>query len=397
MAVTNALETAAQIPLIHVGARPSAELCWHAPAQAQALVSEALSRRSHPLLPHVTWLIDQLSHSWLARRANPYLDEIRHVAAAIGRPGAYFLNIIYEWACSTSVAADRGSDGACMIRVLDWGLSGIGRHVVVARHETPHGPFYNATWPGYAGVLTGMAPGRFSAAINQAPRVPALGNRVLDEIITRLRVVFSHGTLPASHLLRRAFEEAADFEGAVKILSDERIDLAMPAIFTIAGTEPEECCVIEALGTLRRVHRSENAKGGVLGVANQWLSSDLEGAPRNEAITTGPPMTPAANNAIRERMVGALQASDFAGAADLEEPVLNSMTVIVVIANARRGEMVVEALDPPAGAIIPRVVARREIRHAQEDTYSPPLPTIASASREGALRSASGATPGPLA
>ena len=31
------------------------------------------------------------------------------------------------------------------------------------------GEFYSVTWPGYVGTLTAMAPGRFGAAINQAP------------------------------------------------------------------------------------------------------------------------------------------------------------------------------------------------------------------------------------
>lgn len=365
MVETNVLQPAAEIPVIHVGRWASAELCLHAPERVRAMVAEALSRRSHPLLPLATRLIDGLSHSWLVRQANPYLDEIRRAAAAIGRPGTFFLNTCYEWACSTSVAADPGGDGARMIRVLDWGMSGIGRHVVVARHETPHGPFYNATWPGYAGVLTAMAPGRFSAAINQAPRVPAVGHRGLDEVVTRLRVLFSRGTLPATHLLRRAFEEAPDFEAALDILADERVAVAMPAIFTLAGTAPQECCVVEALGRQRRVHRLGVAPGKALGVANQWLSPDLEGAPRNEAVTTLPPTSPEANNATRELMISALQRGDFTGAADLDEPVLNSHTVMVVAANAQRGEMIVEALDPPAGAIIPLVVARGVIRHGE--------------------------------
>lgn len=367
MSEMNARLTAATIPVIPVGRLPSAELCLRAPEQVRALVAEALSRRSHPLLPLATRLIDSMSHSWLVRQANPYLDEIRRVAETLGRPGAYFLNTVYEWACSTSVAADPSGDGARMIRVLDWGLSGIGRHVVVGRHETDYGPFYNATWPGYAGVLTGMAPGRFSAAINQAPRVPALGHRALDEIVTRLRVLFSRGTLPASHLLRRAFEEAPSFDAALEILCDERIAVAMPAIFIVAGVAPHECRVVEALGTLRRVHRPTAAAAQALGVANRWLSPDLEGTPRNEAVTSGPPTTPEANNAAREEMIRALQAEDFTGADDLHEPVLNSHTVMVVTANANRGEMTVEALDPPANAMMPRVVARGEIHHGRTE------------------------------
>src|SRR5229473_3209205 len=270
-------EIVADIPLFDVDLMPSADLCRRNLARVRSLVDEALSRRSHLLLPVAIHFIDRLSHSWLARQASPYLEEIRQVALAVGRPGAYFLNTIYEWACSTSAAPDPGGEGVRMIRVLDWRLSGIGGHAVIARHETAHGAFFNATWPGYAGVVTGMAPGRFSAAINQGPRMPVLGLRLLDEIVTHLRVLRSRGVVPAAHLLRRTFEEAPDFASAVAMLADESVAVAMPAIFTIAGIAPEECCIVEAWGYKRRIHRMAAGAPQVLGVANQWLSPDLRG------------------------------------------------------------------------------------------------------------------------
>ena len=352
----------AEIPVLDVGRFASADLCRLDPERARLLVSAALSRRSHVLLPLVTRLLDRISLAWLLRQADPYLEEIRHVASFIDAPGAYFLNTVYEWACSTSVAGDLAGEGARMIRVLDWGLAGLGRHVVIARQETAHGPFYNATWPGYAGVLTAMAPGRFSAAINQAPRVPVSGIRIVDEIVTRLRVLRANDTVMASHLLRRVFERAADFEAALAMLADPHVTLAMPALFVLAGVEAHEGCVIEALGSERRVHRMDRDASGVVGIANQWLSPDLRGEARNELATSGAPMTAELNNSTRQANVRALQKGEFRGAADLAEPVLNSHTVMVVVANARRGEMMVEALDPPRGSIMPQVVARRSLR-----------------------------------
>jgi hypothetical protein len=357
--VTN--EPIAEIPIFDVDLLPSADLCRRNLERVRALVDDALSRRSHPLLPLATRIVDRLSHSWLVRQTNPYLEEIRQVARTLGRPGAYFLNTIYEWACSTSLAPDPRSEGARMIRVLDWGLTGIGRHVVIARHETRHGAFFNATWPGYAGVVTGMAPGRFSAAINQGPRMPVSGLRWLDVAITLLQFLCARLAVPAAHLLRRAFEEASDFEGAVELLADDSIAVAAPALFAIAGVEPEECCVVEAWHRKRRVHRVDPAAPAALGIANQWLSRDLPGAARNRSLTTGPRTTPEENNAARQAMICRVQDGDFDGAADLREPVLNSHTVMVVVANARRGELSVEALDPPPGSLLPRVVARRSL------------------------------------
>src|SRR5437763_16194391 len=109
-------ETIADILIFDVDRMLSVELCRRNLARVRALVDEALSRRSHLLLPIAIHFIDRLSHSWLARQANPYLDEIRQVALAVGRPGTYFLNTIFEWACSTSAAPDPGGEGARMIR-----------------------------------------------------------------------------------------------------------------------------------------------------------------------------------------------------------------------------------------------------------------------------------------
>jgi len=348
------------IPLLDVGRLSSGDLCRHDPEGARRLLRSVLGGRSHPLLPYATRFLDRVSHSWLVRQSNPYLEEIRDVAAVLRRPGAYFLNTVYEWACSTSVAPD-AEGGARMIRVLDWGMPGLGSNVVVARHSTKLGAFYSATWPGYAGVLTGMAPARFSAAINQAPKVPVLGIEFLDEVISRLRVMQSRGVVPGSHLLRRVFERAPDYASAVEMLADESVELAVPALFTLAGSEDDEGCVVEAFGNQRRVHRAASAKDGVLGVANQWLSSDLEGKARNHAVGTGPTMTAEENNRARRTMVAELQRESFQGAADLPEPVLNSHTVMVVVANAQRGEMMVEGLETSEGSVIPRVVARRSI------------------------------------
>lgn len=40
---------------------------------------------------------DRLSRGWLIRTGNPYLEEIDSVRAAIGRHGAYVLNLSHEW------------------------------------------------------------------------------------------------------------------------------------------------------------------------------------------------------------------------------------------------------------------------------------------------------------
>jgi len=54
-----------------------------------------------------------------------------------------------------------------------WPFSGLGRYVAVAHMRGEGGDFYTATWPGYVGALTAMAPGRFAACIKPGADVAA--------------------------------------------------------------------------------------------------------------------------------------------------------------------------------------------------------------------------------
>jgi hypothetical protein len=351
---------AAEIPVIDVGRRGAIGLLEGASENAAALIAGALS--AHPLLGFAARLGDRMSRRWLETRGNPYLGEITGVANAIGVPGVYLLNIVYEWACSTSAGPAPDKPGNRMIRVLDWGLPGIGKHLVIGRHDSDHGPYLNISWPGYAGILTAMAPGRFSAAINQAPRQSPVGLRWLDEAIVHLAMYRAPGTIPAAHLLRRVFEEAADFAAAVAMLADESHDLAMPALFTLSGTAPEEGCVIEAIGRKRVLTRAVAAEGGIVGVANNWVSAGLPGIARDNALAWSTNTTVEANNAERRDTVCRLQRGPFAGVVDLTPPVLNGHSVLVASANAKAGELAVEALDQGGDpTALPRVVARRAL------------------------------------
>jgi hypothetical protein len=341
-----------EIALIEAGRGGSAALVEAMPREAAALLETAL--QAHPLLPRVARLGDFVSRRWLERHGNPYHDEIAAIARMLGQPGVYLLNCIYEWACSTSAGPDPSGEGSRMIRVLDWGMPGIGRYVVVARHEAAAGTYLAATWPGYAGVLTGMAPARFSAALNQAPRQHLTRLPVANDIALRLRML-RHGGLPPAHLLRRVFEMAPDYESAVAMLLDPDVAVAMPALVTLSGTRPHEGAIIELAGRTRALHRARPGESWIVGVANDWISA-WTGTPRLHSHLRRPGETPRANNAERRGLVCALQRGDFVGAAALPTPVLNAHTVLVAVANAHRGTLAVEALNTtPDGR--PRVIA----------------------------------------
>jgi hypothetical protein len=315
--------------------------------------------RTHWALPIAVVLGDGVSRRWLARHGNPYLPEISRTASRVGRRGGYFFNICYEWACSTSVGADPVGRGPRMIRVLDWELKGMGHHQVVAEQKGPAGAYYNLTWPGYAGIVTGMAPGRFAAAINQGPRHVAFKNFWLNEIAARwamLRV--KTGAIPATHLLRIAFETAGSFSEAVAQLMDTTRAVATPAIFILSGVEANEAAIVEAVGHARRRHEMGS---GPLGTANAWLANDLEGVPVPPAREWAGLVTPEQDSATRRAGACRLQLGPFNGAVSLPVPVLNSRTVMVAEMNAATGRLMVEALDSPAPGVLPRVVGRREI------------------------------------
>src|SRR3990170_996416 len=122
------------IPL-HAVAGPG-DLLRLEPARLAALIAAA--ERRYPAVAIA--LADRLSRRWLERSRNPYLDEIAGVAAALGRPGAHFLNLSYEWACTCSVGPTADGRAVRLTRVLDWPFDGLGAEIVAASHEGPAGP-----------------------------------------------------------------------------------------------------------------------------------------------------------------------------------------------------------------------------------------------------------------
>jgi hypothetical protein len=317
-----------EIPVVALDTSDMAELARRENGRVAALAAGAA--RIYP-----RWLLnfgDWRSRRWLVRQRNPYLGEIDRIAGALGKPGVHLLNLSYEWACTTGATGDRPHDGMRMLRVLDWPMPGLGRNLVVARHPGAHGPWLNVTWPGFTGVLTGMAPGRFAAAFNQPPlrkRTPFLAT---DWIADRIGVARSRA-LPPAHLLRRVFESCATYDDAKRMLAETPI--CLPAFFVLAGTRDEEAAVIERLETRACLHEAPVA------ISNHWLGMELGGMPRGGH-----------SELRRELMLGWLErrrrAFDW-----LEPPILNGDTRVAVEANAATGELIVVGFEPEGQATKP--------------------------------------------
>lgn len=310
------------VPLIELGAHGAEALLDAAPARAEAL--RRIGERHYSRLG--LRLGDAVGRAWLRRSANPYLAEIEAVAARLGVPGGVALNLSYEWACTGLVGPDPGGSGARLLRVLDWKLEGLGENVVVARAAGPAGAYYNVTWPGAVGVLTAMAPQRFSAAIHQAPmRRHGLGF-LGDWAVNRARVWRSRA-LPPAHLLRLVCETCPDYATARERLI--QTPLALPVIFILAGAVAQDSCIIERTEDRAAVHDGPGSW------ANHWQAGDF-GPGWSERGHDNPGRCAGLTQLARQATL------DFGW---LTPPVLNPDTKLAVRANAATAELAVLGIE----------------------------------------------------
>ncbi len=308
------------IPVHDVGpAYPLATLELE-PARADALIDGA----THGVPRAALRALDAVSRRWLAKQDSVHLDEIDAIAERLGRPGAYFLSVNYEWGCTCRVGSSPDGTSARLVRVLDWVTHGLGRYVIAARVAGAAGPFVSLTWPGYTGVLQAMAPGRFAAALNQAPMRRPLGQFYLDWAVNRHRVWRMPHLTPA-HLLREVVETAPSFDAAKRMLAERPI--STPGIFTLAGLKPSETAVIERTETESRVHEGGNT------AANHWQTPGWRGHTRGN------------DSAGRARQMHCVSTALDPSFAWLTPPIRNWNTRLAMVADAREGRLVAQGYE----------------------------------------------------
>lgn len=296
--------------------------------------------RGHQLLDAATRIVpkralgvlDTVSRRWLAKWNNAHLAEIDAIAARLGRPGAYFLSVNYEWGCTCRVAPSPDRTTARLIRVLDWRTDGLGRNVLAAKVTCPLGAFVTFTWPGYTGVLQAMAKGRFSAALNQAPMRRVAGSYALDWAANRRRVWGMPHQTPA-HLLRSVFESAASYADARRMLIE--VPISTPAIYSIAGLKPHETSVIERTEDEARVHDGPNV------AANHWQAPLWNGRSRG---------VDSSGRACRMARISPEFDATFPW---LKSPILNDRTRLVMVADASLGRVMVQGYEADGPATDP--------------------------------------------
>lgn len=265
-------------------------------------------------------LADQISRHWLVKSGNPHLPEIDAIAEKLKQPGAYYLSVNYEWGCTVAVRAT--NEQPELVRVLDWRTPGLGRYVVAADVDSASGRFVTLTWPGYTGVLQAIAPGRFAAALNQAP-MPRRGGGFLplDWFANKVDVWHSTDVTPA-HLLREVFEQAETFAEARRRLSETPI--AAPAIYSLVGCQAGELCVIE------RTERAIHVHDGARAAANAWQAPAWSGRARG------------LDNADRVRQLSALPSTATENFDWLAPPVLNATTRLAAVFTPSTGNLLAQ-------------------------------------------------------
>ncbi len=326
-----------QIPVVQTGPNFPLETLNADPRRAHMLFDAATQRIPERALK----LLDAVSRRWLVKWDNAHLPEIDAIAARLDRPGVYFLSVNYEWACTCIVKPSPTKTSAQLVRVLDWRTRGLGRHVMAARVAGPAGAYITLTWPGYTGVIQAMAPGRFSAALNQAPMRFSAGLMPIDWVIGRAKLWQTpHPT--AAHVLRQAFDEAPDFEAAKHLLMTAPI--AAPAIYSLAGIAPDETCVIERTETQARVF------DGTAVAANHWQpepTGNYDWRGRSRGIDSK-------GRAAQMAAMDARLSPDFSW---LDWPVLNPNTRLVMVADAREGRLVARGYEAEGPATAPLELA----------------------------------------
>ncbi|SDO29115.1 hypothetical protein SAMN04488061_0809 [Filomicrobium insigne] len=317
-----------EIPVIEVGADFPWETLIRQEERAHALLDVATRRAPDRVLQ----VLDSISRRWIARREADDLAEVDRIAVRLGRPGAYFLSVNYEWGCTVRVCPSPDNASARLIRVLDWRTPGLGAHIIAAKVEAAAGPFLTLTWPGYTGVLQAVAKGRFAAALNQAPMRRPVGLYPVDWAANRARVWLMPHPTPA-HVLRDVFETAEDFTEAKRMLVERPI--ASPGIFALSGLGPREVAIIERTETEARVHTGDQI------AANHWQAAGWHGTARG---------TDSAGRACQMARIPADLKPDFGW---LAAPMLNDRTRLVMQADATEGRLIAQGYEAQAAATMP--------------------------------------------
>ncbi len=165
------------------------------------------------------------------------------------------------FAC-TSAAFYRPNQGMLHIRNLDWPGEYVGPYTIKVHYLSHQGEFTAVTWPGFVGIMSAVAKGRFSATINW---LPWSNSGLLPAWFPKPNLL----GWPASFLLRYIFERCKTYEEALREIKRKKV--VVPVLITLVGPKKEQAVAIER-GT--KNYRIRNYREPALVATNHYSADE---------------------------------------------------------------------------------------------------------------------------
>ena len=173
-------------------------------------------------------------------------DEPDHVLAA---------NIFYDTArlrCGCTAFAVDDEKGPLHAHCLDWEIEAeiLMRNITFFKFENARKDrdFFSVGWPGFLGVLNGVAPGRFAVTLNAVWS---------DEILGRGE--------PLAYVIRKALATLSTFDEAVAFFA--QVPLSCDCLLLVTGAHQGELVVVERTSNRYAVRRPD---AGLLLLTNHY-------------------------------------------------------------------------------------------------------------------------------
>ncbi len=205
-------------------------------------------------------LLDIIEDAAPAAMSSDQLAELRAISKALplSLPKVLLANLYYDafqWMIGCTAFACETQRGILHARNLDWWTErGLLRDLSLRTRflNAPAGEFESVGWPGFTGVFSGVARGRFAITMNAVLSDEPTG--------TNLAIPF---------LIRQVFETARNYDEALEMLRDTAISSS--CLLLLSGVRPGQLAVIERTPTRSAVRKPTN---GFVVVTNDYRMLD---------------------------------------------------------------------------------------------------------------------------
>lgn len=256
------------IPEIEISLADPAPARWGL-SQTQLGWARELIRRSVEEVGGVDLFRDELASFAYAHIRREFIDEIDALAQLAEEEfvGVLAANLYYDFVklyLGCTAFAVNTDDGPLHARNMDWFSHGncLSEFTTIINFRRGRElVFQSVGWPGAVGVLSAIAPGRFTVTLNA----------VLSDEPMQMAT-------PVTIMLREACQTARDFAEAVELLSATPI--TSDCLLLVTGTQRGEMVVIERTPTR---HAIRSAEGDYIIVTNDYRMIDCTAVgPSNE-------------------------------------------------------------------------------------------------------------------